>query len=119
MKKAKLELSEFMVLCRQAGYFDLNDIRTAVFEYNGRLTILPYSHIRPVTSQDLNITPKSDEINTEIIMDGNIIHENIKRLGLDLKWLYKELKKKNIDSAEHVYLGVCDSKNNLYVFKSD
>ena len=26
MKKAKLELSEFMVLCRQKGYFDLNDI---------------------------------------------------------------------------------------------
>ncbi len=30
MKKAKLELSEFMVLCRQEGYFDLNDIETAI-----------------------------------------------------------------------------------------
>ena len=38
MKKAKLELSEFMVLCRQEGYFNLNDIQTAVFEYNGRIT---------------------------------------------------------------------------------
>ena len=37
MKKAKLELSEFLLLCRQEGYFNLNDIQTAVFEYNGRL----------------------------------------------------------------------------------
>lgn len=36
MKKAKLDLSEFMVMCRQEGYFDLNDIHTGVFEYNGR-----------------------------------------------------------------------------------
>ena len=43
MKKAKLELSEFMVLCRQKGYFDFSDIEVAVFEYNGRLTILPKS----------------------------------------------------------------------------
>ena len=35
MKKAKLDLSEFMVMCRQAGYFNLNNIQTAVFEYNG------------------------------------------------------------------------------------
>ena len=33
MKKAKLELSEFLLLCRQEGYFNLNDIQTAVFEY--------------------------------------------------------------------------------------
>ena len=36
LKKAKLDLSEFMVMCRQEGYFNLNDIQTAIFEYNGR-----------------------------------------------------------------------------------
>ena len=34
LKKAKLDLSEFMVMCRQQGYFDLTNIQTAVFEYN-------------------------------------------------------------------------------------
>ena len=32
LKKAKLDLSEFMVMCRQQGYFDLTNIQTAVFE---------------------------------------------------------------------------------------
>ena len=31
MKKAKLELSEFMMLCREVVYFDLNDIEVAIF----------------------------------------------------------------------------------------
>ena len=35
LRKAKLDLSEFIVMCRQQGYFDLASIQTAIFEYNG------------------------------------------------------------------------------------
>ena len=119
MKKAKLELSEFMVLCRQEGYFKINDIETAVFEYNGRITILPKSEKRPLTPEDMNITPEKAEICTEIIMDGRILHENLKRLGLDLTWLDKQLKKQKYDNAKEIYLGICDKNNNLTLFPSN
>ncbi len=119
MKKAKLELSEFMVLCRQEGYFNINDIETAVFEYNGRITILPKSQKRPLTPEDMNILPDKAEICTEIIMDGRILHENLKRLGLDLIWLDKQLKKQNYDSAKEIYLAICDNNNNLSLFPTN
>ena len=119
MKKAKLELSEFMVLCRQEGYFNINDIETAVYEYNGRITILPKSEKRPLTPEDMNITPEKAEICTEIIMDGRILHENLKRLGLDLTWLDKQLKKQKYDNAKEIYLGICDKNNNLTLFPSN
>ena len=73
MKKAKLDLSEFMVMCRELGYFNLNDIETAVFEYNGKLTVLPKSEKRPLTPNDMNLQPKEDHISTEVIMDGRIL----------------------------------------------
>ena len=116
MKKAKLELSEFMVLCRQEGYFNINDIETAIFEYNGKITILPKSEKRPLTPGDINITPEKAAIYTEIIMDGRIMHENIKRLGLDLVWLDKQLKNQQFDNAKEIYLGICDNNNNLTLF---
>ena len=116
MKKAKLELSEFMVLCRQEGYFNINDIETAIFEYNGRITILPKSEKRPLTPADMNIAPDKAEIYTEVIMDGQILHENLRRLGLDLKWLDKHLKKQEYSGAKEVYLGICDKNKNLSLF---
>lgn len=116
MKKAKLELSEFMVLCRLEGYFNINEIQTAIFEYNGRITILPKSNKKPLTPEDMNITPEKAEINTEIIMDGRVLHENLKRLGLDLTWLDKQLKKQKYNSAKEIYLGICDKSNNLTLF---
>ena len=119
MKKAKLELSEFMVMCRQEGYFNINDIETAVFEYNGRLTILPKSTKRPITPEDMNITPQKEQINTEIIMDGRILDENLKRLGVNLSWLDKKLKEQGLKSAEDVYLGICDNNNKVTFFPFD
>lgn len=116
MKKAKLDLSEFMVMCRELGYFNLDDIQTAVFEYNGKLTILPVCDKRPMTPADMNITPKSDNICTEIIMDGRILHENLKRKGLNLKWLQKQLESQGFHDAKEIFLGVCSSDNKLSLF---
>ncbi len=119
MKKAKLDLSEFMVMCRQEGYFDLNDIAVAVFEYNGRLTVLPKSTKRPVNPADINVVPNPNSISTEIIMDGRILHENLKRIGLDLNWLKKELAVQGYKTEKEIFLGICDQNNQFTIYKSN
>ena len=108
LKKAKLDLSEFMVMCRQQGYFDLTNIQTAVFEYNGKLTILPVSSQRPATPNDMNLAPEQELLFTELIMDGRILEDNLKRMGLDMNWLDKQLKQRNVCSAQDVFLALCD-----------
>lgn len=116
MKKAKLDLSEFMLMCREQGYFDINNIQTAIFEYNGKLTILPVSTNRPLTPEDMNLTPKPDFISTELIMDGRIMGDNLKRKGLDETWLKKQLEAQGYHSAKEIYLGICSSDNKLSLF---
>ena len=117
LKKAKLELSEFMVLCRQQGYFDLTNIQTAVFEYNGKLSILPVSSQRPATPNDMNLTPEQELLFTELIMDGRIMESNLKRMGLDLTWLDKQLKEHHVNSAKDVFLAVCDRNLKFVLFE--
>ena len=116
MKKARLDLSEFLVLCRQSGYFDLSAIQTAIFEYNGQLTILPTSGQRPATPDDLSLTPPPACIFTEVIMDGRIMGENLHRKGLDEQWLQKQLELQGYRSAKEVYLGLCDQNNQLSLY---
>ena len=105
MKKAKLDLSEFMVMCREQGYFNLADIHTAVFEYNGKLTILPVSKKRPVTPEDMKLSPEQETLSTEVIMDGRILEENLKRMGLNAAWLDKQLRTQGVHDAKAVFLG--------------
>ena len=116
MKKAKLELSEFLLLCRQEGYFNLNDIQTAVFEYNGKLSILPVSIKRPLNPEDMELNPKPEHIGTEIIMDGRVMDDNLKRKGLNDDWLRNELEKQGYKSPKEIFLGVCYDENQLTLF---
>ena len=118
MKKAKIDLSDFLVMCRQEGYFNLADIQTAIFEYNGRLTVLPVSTKRPVNPEDINLTPQSEHISTEVIMDGRVLDENLRRMGLDLKWLEKQIKDQGFKSAKEIYLGICDQNKKLSLYKN-
>ena len=106
LKKAKLDLSEFMLLCREQGYFDLDEIQTAVFEHNGKLSILPKSANRPATPEDLGITVKSAHIGVEVIMDGRVMGENLSRMGRNEKWLGKQLKSQGYKDAKNIFLGI-------------
>ena len=113
MKKAKLELSDFMVMCRQQGFFNLADIQTAVYEYNGRLTILPVSARRPLTPEDMKLQVSQEHILSEVIMDGRVLGENLHRMGLDEKWLARQLRSQGIGGPEQVFLALCDREKNL------
>ena len=117
LKKAKIDLSEFLVMCRQQGFFNLADIQTAIFEYNGRLTILPKSLKRPVNPEDMGICPAPEYIGTEVIMDGAILDGNLKRMGLDSKWLQSQLKSQGFKNAKEILLGICDQSKKLTVYK--
>ena len=106
LKKANLDLSELMLLCREQGYFDIREIETAVFEHNGKLSILPKAESRPITTGDLGLAVKQNRIGIELIMDGRIMGENLTRLGRNLNWLEKRLQENGYSSAREILLAV-------------
>ena len=106
LKQAKLDLSEFMLLCREQGYFELEEIQTAVFEHNGKLSVMPKAENRAVTPTDLKIPVKAAHTAVEVIMDGHIMGENLSRVGRDENWLEKRLQENGYKNAEEIFLGI-------------
>ena len=120
LKKAKLDLSEFMLLCREQGYFDLDEIQTAIFEHNGKLSILPKAANRPATPDDLKITAKATHIGVEVIMDGRVMGENLSRMGRDVNWLTKQLNIQGCKDAKEIFLGIYRPKEDkLTLYKNE
>ena len=114
LKQAKLDLSEFMLLCREQGYFDLEEIQTAVFEHNGKVSILPRAANRPATPEDLKITAKATHIGVEVIMDGRIMAENLSRIGRDEIWLRNQLMMLGCKDVKEVFLGIYRPEENTF-----
>ena len=120
LKKAKLDLSELMLLCREQGYFDLTEIQMAVFEHNGKLSVLPKGANRPVTAEDLKISAKASSVGVEVIMDGRIMGENLSRMGRDKQWLEKQIRLQGYQDVKEIFLGIYRREENaLTLYPND
>ena len=120
LRKARLDLSEFMLLCREAGYFDLSEIQTAVFEHNGKLSILPKAAHRPLTPSDLKIPVNATHIGVELIMDGRIMGDNLGRIGKDERWLMSRLKLSGYERTQDIFLAIYrENEDSLALYPMD
>ena len=119
LKKARIDLSDFLTQCRTSGYFDLNQIQTAVMEYNGAISFLPVSKDRPATPSDMDIQPEQEHLQITVIMDGHINKSNLKLSGNNEVWLTKQLHIQGYNNPSDVLLALCGNNNKLTVFPMD
>lgn len=119
LKKAKIDLSEFLVQCRVSGYFDISKIQTAILEDNGKISFLPKSEERPITPNDMGLKPKSDNMVANLIIDGKLMKNNLKHSGKDMVWLNKQLAAFGVTDMEEVLLATCDLDNNVTVYRKN
>ncbi|WP_431028688.1 YetF domain-containing protein [Lysinibacillus sp. LZ02] len=118
LKKARLSLDELLMLLREQSVFSAAEVDYAVFETNGELSIMKKVAVSNATKQDVKAnTAPAQYVPMEVICDGKIISKNLIELNLTEDWLMKKLKKKNITSAEDVFLAQVLEDGSLYVSK--
>ena len=116
LRKAKIDVSEFLAQCRVNGYFDVSKLQTAILEGNGKISFLPKVSDRPVTPSDMNLSPQQDYMVANVILDGKIMEENLKHTGNDEKWLHNQIKAQGAKQVEDVLLATCDMSNQVTVY---
>lgn len=116
LKKARLDVSEFLTQCRNSGYFNIDNLQTVILEPNGKISFLPKSTDRPVTPNDLKLKPSEEKPAINVIIDGKILADNLEYSGNNEKWLYKKLKEQGIIKLTDVFLATCSSKNELSIY---
>ena len=119
LKRAHINVNEFLTASRGAGYFDLSQIQSAVLEPNGQISFLPKAEERPATPKDLGIKPQEEYLFANVIIDGKVMAHNLKAAGKDENWLNKQLQVHNITEVTDVHLGVCDNEDNCYFFEKN
>lgn len=119
LKKAHLDLSEFLTYCRIQGWFDLNQIQTAVLEHNGVISFLPRETDRPATPADLSLSPKQSHVQVPFVMDGKLLAENLRRTQKEESWVHRALLRQGYADESEVLLALWDGGEKLSVFPMD
>lgn len=108
--KSKLDLNQFLSLCREKNFFDVNDIAYCIFETNGDLSILPKANASPITCGDMNLEKEKPALSIDFIMDGRIIENALREAGKDKEWLLEKLGIRE-DEVKTIALATYDRKN--------
>lgn len=116
LKKAKLDLTEFLTECRGGGFFDLNQLETVLMEVNGKLSFLPKEAFRPLTPGDMQLGPEQSRPPVAVIMDGVLLAWRLQSIGLTESWLRKQLALQGFQKENEVLLALVDSQHELSVY---
>lgn len=110
-------LSDLLEQLRIKNVPNISDVEFAILETNGELSIIPKSQKRPLTPSDMNIPTEYEGIPFPLVIDGRLIHLNLKKLDLSKEWLETELKKFGIQNYKDAFFVSIDSNGNLFFQK--
>lgn len=115
MKKNKLDLNQLAMLLRSKEIFSFNDVAFAIIETNGDISVMKKHLCSNVTNNDLQLAPQKVTLPYLLIMDGEVIHENLKEINKDASWLNNLLLGASFKSSSDVFIAQWDETSGLFI----
>lgn len=115
MRKNRFTLDELYEELRQQGATDLSKIECAILETSGILNVILFPSEQTPTCNQMGIETPSSSYPIIIINEGRVLSNNLTLMGLDERWLDKQLKSRKIRSPKDVYLFSVDGLGNTYL----
>ncbi len=119
LAKEKYNLHDLLEELRIQGVFNVADVEFAILETSGKVSTQLKSQKQPLTAEDLQIPTNYQGLSVNLIIDGKILSDMLEKVNLNEAWLYSELSKRNINSAERVLLASLDTEGKLYIDLKD
>ena len=105
MKKQRYSLDDLYSQLREQGYEAINQVKWAILENSGKLSILP-------SESTINAFP------FPIIDDGIIDYDSLKKINKDEKWLLEAINQANIKDIKEIKLALFINNRLIFTFQS-
>jgi|SRR5690606_25134593 len=117
LRKSRLDVDTMNTLLRQQNVFSIKEVDYAIYETNGKLSILKKEEDLAVTKGDMNIASKTKifSLPTEIIADGKVLTKNLAELDLNHDWLMQQLKQVGISTPKDVMYAEVQQDGSLFI----
>ena len=94
LSKNRISINELLTEIRQQGIGDISDVEYGILEPSGKLSL---------------IKANENDMAHTVIVDGNIDYSTLKQLGLNEKWINKQLKSEGYHRRDVFLFSVTDS----------
>ena len=114
LKKLNMNLHDLQESLRQLNYFSFEQVRYAIVETNGKMTVIPTAENTPATSSDVNANNPEPELPVLIVSDGKIMKDNLSKVNFDEVALHNLMDTLNIKHTKDIIVMNLDKSGKLY-----
>ena len=113
LKKERFTINELEERLRGSNVVNIGDVEYAILETNGQVTVIQKPEKRNTIPEDFGIKPEYEGIAYDLVLDGKVMHENLKLLKKDYEWLKKQVSKFGI-LPEQALIVTIDGKGDFF-----
>ncbi len=118
MKMLRISTEDLWEELRQVDIFTLEDVKYAVLETNGKLSVLKKPQKEAATAEQLNVKNPTNSFEMVIISDGEIAESSMEFCGITKEWLQKTLRKNNTNSKD-VFIMTATPEHKYNIIKKE
>ena len=109
MRDSRLSFDELMGDLRYQGVDDISQIKYAILEQNGKITIIQKARYRQPTAEQLHLKPKESGLFHIVIDQGCINKHGLSMSGMSKRSLLSLLSKKGLRTKDIYVLAINDA----------
>lgn len=114
IKMLDLTINDLMESLRSQGYFSPSEIKYAIVETNGDLSVMPKSANRPPTVSELSLQVEETDIPYMLICEGKKLNTNIQLSGVRNDFIPKICEKFKLKVGD-IYLLTVQNNDKIYL----
>ena len=120
MERNRYTLDELLEELRGQGLSGIEDVRYAVLENSGRLSVLPGSRSLPLTAAQLGLrTEEETTLPVVLINDGRVLRRNLASCGRDETWLRRTLRAEGLSDPAQAFLLTLDQRGKVLCVRKE
>lgn len=120
MRQTRLDTDSLQALLRQQSIFSLSDVEYAIFETDGKLSVMKKENKQAVTKSDINIALSQGNfvpLSTELVADGKMNLKNLAKMNRDQTWLQEQLQLAGVKSVDDVFFAEVQPDGKVFIDK--
>lgn len=118
LRDTRMTPEELMTEVRQNGLCDLSEVKDAILEKNGKITLFPFARYAPPNAGDLSMNLPEEPLSHVVFFNGNLCQEGLKLIGKDENWLFREFDRRHV-LPETVFAATANEAGKLYYIKKE
>lgn len=117
LRQMRFTIDDIVDALRQKDIFDISEVRDAVVETNGTISLLPKAQYRPLTPNDVNLNVEEKGMPVTIVMDGKPVSEYFNEYKVKDSEIELVLQTVNKEVSKILLLTIDDDGNTFLIEK--